>query len=30
MAKHNIPVVDMTEEELKEELSKGISGSKRK
>ena len=30
MAKHDISVVDMTEEELKEELSKPISGSKRK
>ena len=30
MAKHDVPVIDMTEEELKEELSKGISGSKRK
>ena len=30
MAKHDIPVIDMTEKELKEELSKGISGSKRK
>lgn len=30
MAKHDIPIIDMTEEELKEELSKDISGNKRK
>ncbi|MDO8139892.1 MAG: UPF0175 family protein, partial [Candidatus Brocadiales bacterium] len=30
MAKHDVPVIDMTEEELKEELSKDISGSKKK
>lgn len=30
MAKYDIPTVEMTEEELKEELSKDISGNKRK